>query len=94
MTQYDEELKKLSDFIASVDKQYKAYVEKVIEKSEIKKGSRLYEQGLSIGRAAELMGIGQWELMSYIGKTIIPEETGEKLEVLKRLELARSFFRS
>jgi hypothetical protein len=89
---YDETLKKLFEFIGSVEKEFKGYVEKVIEKAEIKKGSRLYEQGISLGKAAELMGIGQWELMSYLGKTVIPEETGEKMDVRMRLDLARSFF--
>jgi hypothetical protein len=89
---YDETLKKLFEFISSIDKKFKEYIEKVIEKAEIKKGSKLYDQGISMGRAAELLGIGQWELMSYVGKTVISDETTEKMGAKQRLELARSFF--
>lgn len=89
---YEDTLKKLFEFISSIETKFREYVEKVIEKAEIKKGSRLYDQGISIGRAAELMGIGQWELMSYVGKTVIADEHTERITAKQRLALARSFF--
>jgi hypothetical protein len=94
--EYRDKMKKVFEFASSVEKEFKLYIEKVVEKAQIKKGSRLYEQGLSVARAADLLGIGQWELMSYIGKTRIHDETLPAAEAMtsveQRLAYARSLF--
>ena len=89
--EYRDKLKKVFEFAASVDKEFKLYIDKVVEKAQIKKGSRLYEHGISAARAADLLGIGQWELVSYIGKTSINDEA-KPTGVEQRLEFARSLF--
>lgn len=89
---YRDEIRKLSDFLSNIEKQFKLYVEKVMVKGQVKKGSRLYEQGISAARAADLLGIGQWELMSYIGKTRIHDETEPVRDVEQRIKLARELF--
>jgi hypothetical protein len=90
--EFRKNFKKVFEFIGAVDKRFREYIDKVIEKAEIKKGSRLYEQGISVGRSAELMGIGQWELMSYVGKTRISEEIRQATNVKQRIDFARSLF--
>ena len=60
--------------------------------AQIKKGSRLYEHGLSMAKSAEILGIGQWELMSYVGKTRIIDEEAVTTGVKKRLDVARKIF--
>ena len=92
LEEYRDTIKKLFEFTSSIEDKFKLYIDKVIEKAQIKKGSRLYEQGLSVSRAAELLGIGQWELMSYIGKTRIHDEADISSDVKQRLEFARSLF--
>jgi hypothetical protein len=96
LKEYRDEVKKLVEFTSTVDKAFKLYVEQVLEKAQIKKGSRLYEHGISAARAADLLGIGQWELMSYIGKTRIHDEPTEVQPeasgVEQRLNYARSLF--
>jgi hypothetical protein len=89
---YRGSIKKLSEFAAAVDKEFRIYVQKAIEKAQIKKGSKLYEFGISAARAAELLGIGQWELMSYIGKTRIHDAGKEPSGVEARLKFARYLF--
>lgn len=89
---YREKFKKVIEFIKTVDKQFRFYIEKVIDKSEIKKGSRLYEQGLSAGRSAELLGIGQWELMTYVGKLPVGDDIRQTTNVKARLEFTRKLF--
>jgi hypothetical protein len=89
---YRDEMKKLFEFTASVEKEFRLYIDKVIEKAQIKKGSRLYEHGISVARAADLLGVGQWELMSYIGKTRIHDEFPTVTNVEQRLKVARSLF--
>lgn len=89
---YKAKIKDIFDFISTVDKRFKLYVEKVIEKAQIKKGSKLYEHGLSMAKAADILGIGQWELMSYVGKTRIIDEEGMSTGVTNRLKFARELF--
>lgn len=91
--EYRDSMKKLFEFASSVDKEFKLYVDKVIEKARVKKGSSLYEHGISAARAAELLGIGRWELMSYIGKTRIHDEAEAAPNTEQRLILARSLFK-
>ncbi|MFC1741449.1 hypothetical protein ACFL3V_02850 [Nanoarchaeota archaeon] len=92
LEEYRGEMKRLVEFISTSEKDYKLYVEKVIDKAQIKKGSRIYEHGISAARVADLLGIGQWELMSYIGKTRIHDDVGELSGVEQRLKFARSLF--
>lgn len=90
---YRDKIKKIFEFISTIDKGLKLYIDKVIEKAQVKKGSSLYERGISVARAAELLGIGQWELMSYIGKTKIHDKAEAKNRVGERIRLARNLFK-
>lgn len=92
LDEYRDKMKKVFEFTASVEKEFKLYIDKVIEKARVKKGSRLYEHGISAARAAEMLGIGQWELLSYIGKTRIYDEAAVPTDVAQRLNLARQLF--
>ena len=89
---YRRNIRKLFDFISSVDSKLKLYVEKVINQAEIKKGGKLYAHGISLARASEILGISQWELMFYIGKTKLTDFTGG-VSVKQRLNYARSLFK-
>ncbi|MFQ5474426.1 MAG: hypothetical protein ACE5DM_01190 [Candidatus Nanoarchaeia archaeon] len=90
---YRNSIKSLFKLISSHDNRFKLYIDEVINKAQIKKGSKLHEHGISMARAAEVLGIGQWELMTYIGKTRIHDEFIGRVEVRKRLVFARSLFR-
>ncbi len=91
VNEYRKEIKGILSMISRVDKRLKRFIEEVVEQAEIKKGSKLYEHGLSAAKAADLLGISQWGLMSYLGKTRIAEET--PVDIRKRIEFARSLFR-
>ena len=58
-------------FISITDKRLKQFVEEVIFKAKITKGTKVFEHGISTTKAASLMDISDWELMNYIGKTNI-----------------------
>ena len=79
------------DLISSHDERLKMYVGEVLEKARIKKGSKLAEHGLSVARIAEMLGLSQWDLYSYLGKTTITENNGNG--TLKRLQFARELFK-
>ena len=84
-------VKKIFTSIRKIDTRMSMFIEEVIQKSKIKKGSVLYQHGISIGRTAELLGITQWELLQYIGITQTTQVEGE-LPTKKRLEFARELF--
>ena len=88
---YKNNLKRLYDLIKNRDTKNKFYIQEVMEKAGVKKSSIIYEHGVSLGQAANILGISQWELMEYIGKTNIPE-TFEPLNLKKRLATTRKLF--
>jgi hypothetical protein len=90
---YREVLKNVLDHIGKIDSNLKLYVDDVLDKAKIVKGSKLYEHGVSIERAAEILEVSQWELMSYLGKTKIIDAYKEGvLPVAKRLIYAKKIF--
>ncbi|MBS3132406.1 hypothetical protein J4212_08290 [Candidatus Woesearchaeota archaeon] len=90
---YAKAIKNAFDYISKVDSKLKLYIQEVISQAQIKKGSKLYEHGISMARSAEILGISQWELMSYVGKTSISEDMPEIIDMKSRLEFARGLFR-
>ncbi len=92
--QYRKQIQKTMSYVSNLDAKLKIYIQEVINKAQIKKGSRIYEHGISLSRASALLGVSQWELMSYIGKTRIIDSAEEDTEFVKsRLEFARGLFR-
>ncbi len=89
---YRSEISQLVRAIRLEDSRLKKFVCSVMEQAQVKKGSAIYEHGISIGRVAEILGISKWELMQYLGKTRISEHSSELIPTEKRLELARRVF--
>ncbi len=90
--EYRRAIRKIFDFISTIDTKLKLYIEEVINQAQIKKGSKLYAHGISMARAAEILGVSQWELMFYIGKTKLTDIKGG-VKVKERLNYARSLFK-
>ena len=89
--EYRLNLKKLYDIIKEKDSKHKMYVQEVISQAGVKKSSKIYEHGVSMAQAASILGVSQWELMDYIGKTNIPD-TFERINLKQRLSNARKIF--
>lgn len=89
---YKNILKGLFKVIDNFDHKLALYVQEVIDKSKIKKGSIIFEHGISLARVAELLGISRWDLMGYIGKTKIIDAETEVLSVKERLNFTRKLF--
>ena len=88
--------KVIQNFLAElnrVEKGLRKYIQDVLQKAKISKASRLHEHGLSLGRTAQLLGISQYELMEYVGKTYIADMNGSgAVSEKNRLKYARSLF--
>lgn len=90
---YRQEIKNALSFISNIDAKIKIYIQEVINQAQIKKGSKIYEHGISLSRASYILGISQWELMRYIGKTRIIDRFEEESHLTKsRLDFARKLF--
>jgi len=91
---YSDALKKILGNIEGFSKSIKFYIEDILHFARIKKGTKLYEHGLSLGTAAELAGVTKWELMPAIGETAIHEqlETPRKINE-HRIEFAEKMFK-
>lgn len=87
---YYEIIKKIYHELSIIEKKFGLYITEVINQAKIKKSSKVYEQGLTAGKAASLLGISPWELMNYIGNTKIADEPIiETKSVIERLNIAR-----
>jgi len=89
---YRHSIKGLFKIIHALDSKVKMYIEELITQSQVRKAGKIYAHGISVGRASEILGISQWELLSYIGKTTYSELPEEIVNVRERLKLARRLF--
>ncbi len=90
---YRRSVKRLFQIVARFEKKFGMYMREAIEQSKIKRGGRIYEHGISVGQASELLGISRWELMSYLGETKLSDvrhKTG--ISVSDRIENMRRIF--
>lgn len=80
--------------IGTFDDKLGLYINKVINQAKIKKGSRVYEHGLSVSRAAKVLNVSIWELMNYLGNTkIVDQQPVLTKRVKDRLAFARGLFK-
>ncbi|MAG15527.1 hypothetical protein CMO88_00540 [Candidatus Woesearchaeota archaeon] len=86
-------IRSLLNAIKVEDYKLKRFVSNVIEQAQVKKGCAICEHGISIGRTANILGISQWELTRYLGKTHIAEQSSERVPTEQRLALARRIFK-
>ena len=90
---FDKSVQKMFGFIRTVDQKLGLYIQEVIGQAQVKKGCDLCEHGVSVGRASEILGISQWELMKYLGQTTVIDRISEPSGITSRLKFARGLFR-
>lgn len=82
----------LFKMIMDTDQRLKLYIDHVIDFALIKKGSKIYDHGISLAQTASLLGINQWELMEFLGTTTVVDSFQEEVGVKRRLQTAREIF--
>ncbi len=86
-------LRKLFDQIKKYDSNIDSNIMHIIKQAYINKGLSLYEHGLSVGNAAEMMGISKWEIMEYLGGLpIIDTDENARIDCRDRLNYTRGLF--
>ncbi|MBI2573606.1 hypothetical protein HYV86_07110 [Candidatus Woesearchaeota archaeon] len=69
LPKYNLPMKKAFTLVQSVHGEVREHLQDVLAAARIKKGTALLEHGLSIGQAAGLMGLSNWDLQEYAAKT-------------------------
>lgn len=78
---------------SSISINLKPYIEEVLKKASLNKAGKIYEHGISLGQAANMLGISKWELSEYAGQTKSEDaKYNASLNVKKRAEMALEFF--
>ncbi len=89
---YNQSIRRLYHIINKSSSKTKEHLQDVMQAARIKKGTTLLEKGLSIGQAAGLMGLSNWDLQQYAAKTTALEIRSESMPVLTRLQKAFTIF--
>lgn len=80
---FSKALRKIIIILKKLDKETGLFIQKSLESSKVKRAYKLYRHGVSSGKAAELLGITQWELQPYLGQT---RESEQPFSVSKSVE--------
>ncbi len=92
--EYNKRVANVMKSIRMLDKKTTEYIQEIMTKSKIKKGSAMFEHGISISRVSQVLGVSKWELMGYLGgKFSIDSDNVRAQKALKRLAVAESFFK-
>ncbi len=88
------EIKYLRESIQNLSGKLKIYILEVFRKAKINKASRLYEHGISMEKTASILGISQWELAEYAGKTKIADvNLAVTLPIKQRIKIIEEIFK-
>lgn len=89
---YNKSIRSLFGIIRKCNAKIRVHLQDVMQAARIKKGTVLLEKGLSIGQAAGLMGLSNWDLQQYAGRTTVMEQHHESTPAKKRLLTALDIF--
>ena len=89
---YNSSIKKLFQLVRKGDAKVKVHLQDVMEAAKIKKSAALFEKGFSMGQGAGLMGLSNWDLQAYAGKTTALEQHEESILAAKRVSTALKIF--
>ena len=89
---YNRNIKDLFVIVRSCNAKVKEHLSDVMHAARVKKGTVLLDKGLSIGQAAGLMGISNWDLQVYASKTKVLSGHKEKIPAKKRMSVAFDLF--
>lgn len=86
-------LHELMERLEKDDKSITKYIHHILHQAKVKKSAKLYDHGISIAQSAKTLGISQWELYGYIGKTRMNDGDGVSVSNMKkRLKYAEAIF--
>ena len=93
LAEYKKIVGQMMGLISAIDSRFGSYVDNVITQAQVKKGSKIYDHGISLGQAANILGVSQWELMEYAGHTKTADTMYERPDVIEKIKFTRGLFR-
>jgi hypothetical protein len=75
--------------IQNMETKDRRFISDLVVKGRTKTAALLYAQGLSLDTSVELTGAERNEVLSYSGKTMMPDRMGKTLSARERLAYAR-----
>lgn len=90
--EYNQNIKTVFSVITKCNAKIKDHLHDIMHAARIKKSAILLKKGLSIGQAAGLMGLSNWDLQQYAGQTIVLQSHQEAIPAKKRMALALKLF--
>jgi predicted nucleic acid-binding protein len=90
---YSRALKHLVEKITEIDDQVSTYTSHVMNQAKVQKGTGLYYHGISLGQSACALGISQWELYSFVGKTRHDDDDDDETSSVKNTYLRLKYAR-
>ena len=87
---YNRNIKNVFSLVKKSNAKIKVHLQDVLDAAKIKKSAILFDKGLSIGQAAGLMGLSNWDLQAYASKSRL--EHHEKIPAKKRVTTALKIF--
>ena len=85
-------MRRLFLLIQEKDSKVNLYATDVLQHSQIKKGCKVCEHGVSCAKSAELLNVSQWDLMQYLGKTTHADVVENGNDIRTRLQFTRRLF--
>lgn len=86
-------MQKIYIVIHALDRGLSSYVDHVVNHARLKKSAKIYDHGISLAQSASSLGVSQWQLYEYLGKTRMDDsETASISNMKKRLAYARLLF--
>jgi len=93
-TQFRLNMSKIFSHLEKFDKNISANIVQILKHVHVKSGLRMYEHGISIGEASEIMGVSKWDMMGYLGSSsIVDEDANKRIDSKTRLEFTRGLFK-
>jgi hypothetical protein len=93
-TEFRSYMRDIYDHLKKYDKNVEYTIVQTIKHAQVKSGLNMYEYGISIGQAAEILGVSKWELMGYLGTTnIVDKDSTWRIDPKSRLHFARALFK-
>ncbi|MDP3640396.1 MAG: hypothetical protein Q8R53_04310 [Nanoarchaeota archaeon] len=89
---YNKSIRTLYEQVKKCHARVKEHLQDVMHAARIKKGTTLLQRGLSIGQAAGLMGLSNWDLQSYAAHTTAFEPHTEAILAKIRMGMALKLF--
>ena len=93
MNLYESEMKNTIKDVSDKYEDTRTYITEVLERAQIKKASKMFEHGISMGQVAEALGISLWDVMDYVGKTTIVDNFDYETNMIEKLNFTRTLFK-